>query len=64
MSFAIAAAPLSAECMPVPLSGYESVLNGIAYDAKHDKFFVTGKQWPTVFEIEIVSRPPEKYEFR
>jgi glutaminyl-peptide cyclotransferase len=34
----------------------ESVLNGIAYDAKHDRLFVTGKQWPTVFEIKIVSQ--------
>jgi glutamine cyclotransferase len=33
----------------------ESVLNGIAYDAQHDRLFVTGKQWPTVFEIKIVS---------
>jgi glutaminyl-peptide cyclotransferase len=32
----------------------ESVLNGIAYDAQHDRLFVTGKQWPTVFEIQIV----------
>jgi glutamine cyclotransferase len=34
----------------------ESVLNGIAYDAKHDRLFVTGKQWPAVFEIKIASR--------
>ena len=34
----------------------ESVLNGIAYDEKHDRLFVTGKQWPTVFEIKIVSQ--------
>ena len=34
----------------------ESVLNGIAYDAQHDRLFVTGKQWPTVFEIKIVSQ--------
>jgi glutaminyl-peptide cyclotransferase len=33
----------------------ESVLNGIAYDARHDRLFVTGKQWPTVFEIKLVS---------
>jgi glutamine cyclotransferase len=33
----------------------ESVLNGIAYDAKRDRVFVTGKQWPTVFEIKIVA---------
>lgn len=35
----------------------ESVLNGIAYDAQHDRIFVTGKQWPAVFEIKVVSRP-------
>jgi glutamine cyclotransferase len=34
----------------------ESVLNGIAYDAQHDRLFVTGKQWPTIFEIKIVPR--------
>jgi glutaminyl-peptide cyclotransferase len=34
----------------------ESVLNGIAYDAKHDRLFVTGKQWPMIFEIKIASR--------
>jgi glutamine cyclotransferase len=34
----------------------ESVLNGIAYDAEHDRLFVTGKQWPAVFEIKVVSR--------
>jgi glutamine cyclotransferase len=38
----------------------ESVLNGIAYDAKHDRLFVTGKQWPTIFEIKIVKRTSEK----
>lgn len=32
----------------------ESVLNGIAYDAKRDRLFVTGKQWPTIFEIKPV----------
>jgi glutaminyl-peptide cyclotransferase len=30
------------------------VLNGIAYDAAHDRLFVTGKHWPSVFEIRIV----------
>jgi glutamine cyclotransferase len=33
----------------------ESVLNGIAYDAANDRLFVTGKQWPTIFEIKVVS---------
>ncbi len=32
----------------------ESVLNGIAYDAKGDRLFVTGKQWPRIFEIKVV----------
>jgi len=34
----------------------ESVLNGIAYDARRDRIFVTGKQWPTIFEIKVVRR--------
>ena len=34
----------------------ESVLNGIAYDALHDRIFVTGKQWPTVFEIKVIPK--------
>jgi glutamine cyclotransferase len=34
----------------------ESVLNGIAYDPRHDRLFVTGKQWPTVFEIKVIQR--------
>lgn len=29
------------------------VLNGIAYDAKRDRLFVTGKLWPKVFEIKL-----------
>ena len=34
--------------------GSEEVLNGIAYDAPNDRFFVTGKNWPHVFEIKLV----------
>jgi glutamine cyclotransferase len=34
------------------------VLNGIAYDQKNDRLFVTGKLWPILFEIELT--PPEK----
>ena len=34
----------------------DSVLNGIAYDARRDRMFVTGKQWPTVFEIKVVEQ--------
>ena len=32
------------------------VLNGIAYDAKGDRLFVTGKRWPKLFEIKLVKR--------
>ncbi len=32
----------------------EAVLNGIAYDQKNDRLFVTGKLWPTIFEIKIL----------
>ena len=32
----------------------DAVLNGIAYDAKHQRLFVTGKLWPKMFEIELV----------
>jgi glutaminyl-peptide cyclotransferase len=34
----------------------EAVLNGIAYDAKYERIFVTGKRWPNVFQIEITQR--------
>lgn len=34
----------------------ESVLNGIAYDAAHDRLFVTGKQWPAIFEIKVTTK--------
>ena len=29
------------------------VLNGIAYDAAHDRLFVTGKCWPKLYEIRL-----------
>ncbi|MEW6333116.1 MAG: glutaminyl-peptide cyclotransferase [Thermodesulfobacteriota bacterium] len=32
----------------------DDVLNGIAYDPKTDRLFVTGKLWPKVFEIRTV----------
>lgn len=31
-------------------------LNGIAWDSANEKLYVTGKNWPWVYEIEIVSR--------
>jgi glutamine cyclotransferase len=32
------------------------VLNGVAYDAKGDRLFVTGKWWPKLFEIKLVRK--------
>ena len=34
----------------------DAVLNGIAYDAAHDRLFVTGKRWPKLFEIRLVKK--------
>jgi len=34
----------------------DAVLNGIAYDAAGDRLFVTGKLWPTIFEIKLVPK--------
>lgn len=34
----------------------EDVLNGIAYDVKNDRLFVTGKLWPQLFKIELVRK--------
>jgi glutaminyl-peptide cyclotransferase len=31
----------------------EAVLNGIAYDAVHNRIFVTGKLWPKIFEVRL-----------
>lgn len=31
----------------------DAVLNGIAYDSKNNRLFVTGKLWPKLFEIEV-----------
>lgn len=36
--------------------GQTDVLNGIAYDAKGDRLFVTGKRWPRLFEIKLVKK--------
>ena len=35
------------------VKGQTDVLNGIAYDAASDRLFVTGKNWPKLFEIRI-----------
>nr|WP_321487666.1 glutaminyl-peptide cyclotransferase [uncultured Draconibacterium sp.] len=32
------------------------VLNGIAYDAKNNRMFVTGKLWPMLFEVKFIEQ--------
>lgn len=41
----------------VGLTDRDAVLNGIAYDDASDRLFVTGKLWPTLFEIELRPAP-------
>lgn len=46
------------DCKPLfqrltPLDN-ESVLNGIAYNEKNHTFYLTGKNWPTIFEVSLV----------
>jgi len=36
-------------------AGYWGTMNGIAYDAETGRFFLTGKFWPWVFEVELVT---------
>lgn len=36
------------------VSDPNAVLNGIAYDARHDRLFVTGKLWPKIFEVKVI----------
>ena len=36
--------------------GREAVLNGIAYEENVDRLFVTGKNWPQLFEIQLLKK--------
>ncbi|URW75803.1 glutaminyl-peptide cyclotransferase [Sphingomonas donggukensis] len=47
----IDASPLAAE---VRATDPDAVLNGIAWDAAAKKLYVTGKLWPTLFEVKLV----------
>ena len=41
--------------VPKQFKGHNDyVLNGIAYDSEKKRFFVTGKMWPFVFELELL----------
>lgn len=41
---------------PAERTGTVGELNGIAYDDKRDRLFVTGKRWPKLFEIRVKAR--------
>lgn len=41
---------------PASQRSSEAVVNGIAYDEKTDRIFVTGKLWPAIFEIKLEER--------
>lgn len=45
-----------AHVYPAAERSREQVLNGIAYDRDADRIFVTGKNWPRLYEIEISGR--------
>lgn len=42
----------------VRLSDQNAVLNGIAYDRERDRLFVTGKNWPHLYEIALTPPRP------
>ncbi len=35
----------------------QDVTNGIAWDTEQRRLFITGKRWPTLFEIEVHAQP-------
>jgi glutaminyl-peptide cyclotransferase len=41
---------------PQSARGSEAVLNGIAYDAAAKRLYVTGKNWPQLYEVRVVRR--------
>lgn len=49
---------LRAVVAEVKASDPEAVANGIAWDANKRRLFVTGKLWPTLFEIALEPSPP------
>ena len=44
---------LSAIVRSVPNRGPDDVLNGIAFDARTGRLYVTGKRWPALFEVKL-----------
>ena len=50
---------LSAIVAEIGATDHEAVANGIAWDEKGDRLFVTGKLWPTLFEIKLLPEAAE-----
>jgi glutaminyl-peptide cyclotransferase len=42
-----------APLVPAGLGDQEAVTNGVAYDAATGRYWVTGKLWPVIYEIEL-----------
>lgn len=47
---------LSALVAEQALGDTDSVLNGIAYDAEKNRLFITGKNWPKLYEIALEAK--------
>lgn len=47
---------LLAQAPPSTSATAPDVLNGVAYDQENDRFFVTGKLWPALFEVKMHPR--------
>lgn len=50
-------AMIDASGLVAEIDGGASVLNGIAHDPRTDTFLLTGKLWPTIFEVRFVPAP-------
>ena len=50
--------PLAEEMSEAAAADSDAVLNGIAFDAHNRRVFVTGKLWPTMFEIRLPDLNP------
>ena len=42
--------------LPAPAYTGDNVLNGIAYDQQNNRLFVTGKEWPNLYQIQLVPK--------
>jgi len=48
----------------VPNRKHDNVLNGIAYNPETKNLLVSGKRWPSVFEIKVVQKVRVRVRFR